>query len=500
MRLVTKECFFVFSLLWLSVSNAALPPTTLKGQSGSKATTFNYEVPFNQATKTGGVNGLIETGNKNLLSNPGFEHQTFSTGYSVSDGTFVVRATGDAGFSQLGNKSARWTPDAADDFLNSAAITVPEGLKGSTGECRAQVAVVGAGHKLEVYDGSSVISEYTIPHPVSGYQSVSTSFTFPSSGTVQCRIRAGESSTIDVDDFYLGQVSLPTVDLTSRDPLPPTVSVYNSGTSTHYTTYYFFISTGSADSGATYTNNSETFTVVTTVSSGTILRTTGTGNPLVFGTLTKATGTGDATLTYSSYRSPVSMTVELVGGGGGGGGTGQNATGAASGGSGGNTTFGSLTAGGGSGGGSATNSSFSSSVGGAGGSCSGSPNILEIIGAYGSSPAFVVNTSSNTSQAGGLGGGSLFGGAGAGVLNSSGRTASANSGSGGGGGGCLGTSSTYCGSGGGSGCYEKHIYTSPSGGYSYSVGSGGSAGTAGTNGHAGGAGAAGKIIVREDFQ
>lgn len=73
-------------------AKAGLPPTTLKGQSGSKATTFNFEVPNKQATKTS-TGGLIETGNKNLLDDPSFEAATRSTAWVISNGTAAAEST-----------------------------------------------------------------------------------------------------------------------------------------------------------------------------------------------------------------------------------------------------------------------------------------------------------------------------------------------------------------------------------------------------------------------
>lgn len=67
-----KNILLLISLIISAEAVCGLPPTTLKGQSGTKATTFNFEVPHNQATKVSGA-GLIETGNKNRLKNPGFE-------------------------------------------------------------------------------------------------------------------------------------------------------------------------------------------------------------------------------------------------------------------------------------------------------------------------------------------------------------------------------------------------------------------------------------------
>lgn len=64
--------------------------------------------------------------------------------------------------------------------------------------------------------------------------------------------------------------------------------------------YTFTITSGNATIGATYTNNSVTFTVVATIAAATTLLMTGPGAPAASGTLTKATGTGDATITFSA--------------------------------------------------------------------------------------------------------------------------------------------------------------------------------------------------------
>lgn len=69
-------------------------------------------------------------------------------------------------------------------------------------------------------------------------------------------------------------------------------------------TYRFTVTAANATAGATYTNNGQTFTVTDTITGGTILYATGTGAPLASGTLTKASGTGDATITYSSNTAP----------------------------------------------------------------------------------------------------------------------------------------------------------------------------------------------------
>lgn len=68
-------------------------------------------------------------------------------------------------------------------------------------------------------------------------------------------------------------------------------------------THTFTVTSANATVGATYTNNGQTFTVVTTISGGVTLVCTSPGSPASSGTLTKATGTGDATITFSAVSS-----------------------------------------------------------------------------------------------------------------------------------------------------------------------------------------------------
>jgi hypothetical protein len=70
------------------------------------------------------------------------------------------------------------------------------------------------------------------------------------------------------------------------------------------TTATFTTSTANATAGAVYSNNGFDFTVTTTLVAGTTLVTSGVaGAPTASGTLTKVSGTGDATITYSSFVS-----------------------------------------------------------------------------------------------------------------------------------------------------------------------------------------------------
>lgn len=65
--------------------------------------------------------------------------------------------------------------------------------------------------------------------------------------------------------------------------------------------YTFTITSANIVAGDVYTNNSQQFIVLTTGTSQTTLYTNGTGAPAASGTLTKVSGTGPATLTFSDF-------------------------------------------------------------------------------------------------------------------------------------------------------------------------------------------------------
>lgn len=65
--------------------------------------------------------------------------------------------------------------------------------------------------------------------------------------------------------------------------------------------YVFTVTSANATVGATYTNNGHTFTVFATITGATTLKAqSDTGAPAASGTLTKTSGTGDATITFAS--------------------------------------------------------------------------------------------------------------------------------------------------------------------------------------------------------
>lgn len=274
----------------------------------------------------------------------------------------------------------------------------------------------------------------------------------------------------------------------------PTIQKFLSTGST--TGYLFTISTSTTCAvGDTYTNNGNTYTILGALSaqSGAVLFTSQASAPLASGTLTRATGSGTSSITFSAslplatYTSPTSpaplyIKVRAVGGGGGGGG----ATGG--GGSGGNTLFGPnlIAANGGAGGVAGT-----SSAGGIGGSASlgTGPIGLNLSGGSGT------GSNSGGSFAGGMGGSSALGGGGGGGGNTSGGLAGATNTGGGGGG--AGSNGTLTGAGGGGGGFVDALVTTVLTSFPYQIGVSGSAGT---GGNGGGAGGSGILIIEEHYQ
>lgn len=278
--------------------------------------------------------------------------------------------------------------------------------------------------------------------------------------------------------------------LIARADIGARVQKFLSSSGNYNTTYVFEITSGNATAAATYTNNGITYTVVDTIAAGTRLYATGNANPLTSGTLTKASGTGDTTLTFQSYRRPLYLRVKMAGGGGGGGSP-DVATSAGT--TGGTSTFG---------------SSLLTCVGGGG--APGGPGSAG--GAAGTSTlgTGAVGTAcpGNRGQPGGFladsnggdgGDTALFSGGGRGGFRGlNGNAGITNSGGGGGGGG--GFTALASGGGGGSAGSIDAILNSPLATYAYAVGAGGAAGSTGGSGIASGAGAAGYIEVIEYYQ
>lgn len=186
----------------------ALPPTTTKGQlDAGKTTTFNFEAPAYQITKTGSTTGLIETGSTNLLRNPSFEATTFSDGWTrTGAGTWTTGAA-----LGLGVKSLSWDPTGPGETITGTAVTIPNSFRGKTGELVCQVQVPSGANNGEIvaWNGSAAIGAFaSFDRIVAGSTTsteIRTSFLFPTSGTITARFTSGSSEDpVLIDDCRLG--------------------------------------------------------------------------------------------------------------------------------------------------------------------------------------------------------------------------------------------------------------------------------------------------------
>lgn len=281
----------------------------------------------------------------------------------------------------------------------------------------------------------------------------------------------------------------------ARPYIPPSVQTMTSGSGTYFPTWAFVVSSANATSGATYTNNGVTFTVSQTIASGTILYTTDavTTAPSSSGTLTKVTGTGDATITFSQAFQPLYLRVRAIGGGGGGGTGGTGASTAATGG--GTTTWAStvLSAGGG-----GLGSSITSGAGGSGGTASSAAPAVVIASITGQPGQGAPAEAAASQESGGAGGGNCIAGGGAGAVNGAGGAGIANTGGGGAGG--SGSANVGAGGGGGGGACIEAIIPTVSSSTTWAVGAAGTGGSGGSGGAGGGNAAAGRLDVLEFFQ
>lgn len=145
---------------------------------------------------SGGAGGI------QMLSDPEFEKATISTYWTASAGTLAAVTSG-GNFSGFDKQSASWTPAASSNTLSSETITIVNGLLGARGSASIFYKTTSALHKLQIYDGSTVIAEKLLPAS-SGFKKEEFSFSIPTSGTIQFRILSGDTTAIYVDKAFLG--------------------------------------------------------------------------------------------------------------------------------------------------------------------------------------------------------------------------------------------------------------------------------------------------------
>jgi hypothetical protein len=144
------------------------------------------------------INGLATSAN--AVKDGGFEAGGGS--WTASAGSYANTSTSP----YRGNKMATWDASAASQTLTSAAVTVPEWLKGknAVARCYFKAASGTATHTMGLWDGTTLTQATTIVSSTTSFVATAVNFVAPSSGTIAIRITsAADEVSISIDDCVI---------------------------------------------------------------------------------------------------------------------------------------------------------------------------------------------------------------------------------------------------------------------------------------------------------
>lgn len=213
-----------FLFTFSQIALAGPPPVSFKGQNGAKKIpAWNLVAPFSQVSDLGGINALLDTGNENLLPDPGFEAPTLAL-WSTGGGLNIYQ-TSTATEVNSGKKSLVLDEDGFSGiYAETGLFTIQKYLKGANGQIScstfADSSTTDANYfALQVLDAAGNILVTT---PLKGlnldppytWTKTTANFVFPNTGATtddQVRLRIlknvdGSTMAFDprVDDCYLG--------------------------------------------------------------------------------------------------------------------------------------------------------------------------------------------------------------------------------------------------------------------------------------------------------
>jgi len=259
--------------------NFGTPGTGIYGTSGSVNISAGGTIICNITGGGMGMSGVLGLNSGGTASLPALHFGTPSTG--IYGNSSELRMTSGGTYTLLANATGVQTANTFtvnNGHLLASSGDIRVGQKAVIGTINIQnsvLALVGSGYS---YAANYSTSGFGIRQDACTYTSTT------SSGTI---------GTTGVNTF-----AIPTLAASSNTTLTNAATFYIAGAPIQQ--YTFTVTSANATAGATYTNNGATFTVVTTISGGTSLVCTTTGVPAASGTLTKASGTGDATIAFSS--------------------------------------------------------------------------------------------------------------------------------------------------------------------------------------------------------
>lgn len=211
-----------------------------KGQSESDSAysdVFRLEAPNKSLTKIGDKKVLLETGDKNLLTNSSFEHETVSTGWTVGSGVVCEVETATANIlAGEGKQSLKCTATAATGHLLYQDVLPSGSVQGRNLGHIGNVKTAVAG--LQVcgrHAGASVLCGAV--DTVDTFKEITLNSTGPASGTIGVSVYAASSFTgvFYVDAFKVGEraIAMGTIQ-TEWESWTPTLN-FASGGASNYT-------------------------------------------------------------------------------------------------------------------------------------------------------------------------------------------------------------------------------------------------------------------------
>lgn len=226
-----KTLAILFTLFYF-LNALAVAPYGIKGQQQSSTIYPNvHQFPNNLVTNMGGINALVETGNKNILTNPSFEHATFSTGWTNSAGTFtadtVVEVDGlkaaklvlSAQTMSLTQSSTLYASQFADGIQGLASVRIKSDVALSV--CSIQAGTVSTTNCVSV-QANNKWGFYKVPFILGG---TSNGISIASSGST--------TGTVYIDDAFVGAVDLQA----STNNISPWITFTPTGTWVANTVY-----------------------------------------------------------------------------------------------------------------------------------------------------------------------------------------------------------------------------------------------------------------------
>ncbi len=246
---------------------------------------------------------------------------TVGATYTASGFTFTVKAT-IAGATTLYTTSSSTTPPASSGTLTKASGTGDATITYSAYALTAEINAITytAGDTLAVYGNQTLLIDAT-PTTAVGPININTSTT---TGTLLIRntsttvplVLSLNTQNSDITCTYHGNnftIEGDWIQIHTGTGLASQTLDFNTvvgGVAIDYppcvwvevpNQYYFTVTAATAAVGDTYTNNGQTFTVMTAIAGGTTLYCSGTGDPATSGNLTRTAGAGTNPIVFSAY-------------------------------------------------------------------------------------------------------------------------------------------------------------------------------------------------------